>query len=181
MQCRAKIKSGPNKGRRCSCRAKQDGLCGRHCIKPECCICLTTGISVTEVRSLRCSHKFHDECIQKWLRITPSCPMCRVPMIRPHSRNRSRSANLSNPASVTDASTAQQIELPTGTEVTGHTLRDGYRYLRSIPPHQTDLSIREEASASATEETPQITTAYQSNERPNMLKRILSFLCCHVF
>ena len=87
MKCQANVKYGPNKGRRCSCPAKQDGLCGRHCIKHECSICLTVGIAVQEAKCLPCCHKFHDECVQKWLLITPSCPMCRAPMIHQHSRS----------------------------------------------------------------------------------------------
>ncbi|KAG7591799.1 Zinc finger RING-type [Arabidopsis thaliana x Arabidopsis arenosa] len=43
-----------------------------------CCICLgkygeEEGIAL---RKLECSHVFHSECIDKWLRIKSSCPLC---------------------------------------------------------------------------------------------------------
>lgn len=31
--------------------------------------------------SLDCNHSFHEECIQKWLNINNSCPICRKPDI----------------------------------------------------------------------------------------------------
>ena len=31
-----------------------------------------------EVRTLRCPHKFHTECVDAWLRTKPTCPMCKV-------------------------------------------------------------------------------------------------------
>ena len=28
---------------------------------------------------LRCSHRFHRECLAKWLKLNPTCPVCRAP------------------------------------------------------------------------------------------------------
>ncbi|CAI8607029.1 unnamed protein product [Vicia faba] len=44
-----------------------------------CCICLVhlSNASSTPIR-LRCSHLFHTECIQKWVNIRQTCPLCRA-------------------------------------------------------------------------------------------------------
>ncbi|CAI8607035.1 unnamed protein product [Vicia faba] len=44
-----------------------------------CCICLVhlSNASSTPIR-LRCSHIFHTECIQKWVNIRQTCPLCRA-------------------------------------------------------------------------------------------------------
>tara|TARA_B100001094_G_C17382007_1_gene417330 strand:- start:101 stop:346 length:246 start_codon:yes stop_codon:yes gene_type:complete len=40
----------------------------------ECSICLETNDSKT--RKLECKHKFHQNCIEKWLENNNRCPMC---------------------------------------------------------------------------------------------------------
>ncbi|CAK8561270.1 unnamed protein product [Lathyrus sativus] len=44
-----------------------------------CCICLVdlSNGSSTPTR-LRCSHVFHTDCIQKWINIKKTCPLCRA-------------------------------------------------------------------------------------------------------
>ncbi|KAL0560618.1 hypothetical protein IC582_001027 [Cucumis melo] len=44
---------------------------------PECCICLVKYRDEEEVRQLPCSHFFHLKCVDKWLSITSSCPLCK--------------------------------------------------------------------------------------------------------
>ncbi|THU69688.1 hypothetical protein C4D60_Mb08t17030 [Musa balbisiana] len=42
-----------------------------------CCICLAKYIDNDELRELPCSHFFHKECIDKWLKINALCPLCK--------------------------------------------------------------------------------------------------------
>lgn len=43
----------------------------------ECCICLTTYSDGVELRELPCGHHFHCKCIDKWLYINATCPLCK--------------------------------------------------------------------------------------------------------
>ncbi|XP_074586382.1 E3 ubiquitin-protein ligase At1g63170-like [Curcuma longa] len=43
----------------------------------ECCICLAQYGEREEVRQLPCQHLFHLNCVDQWLRITSSCPLCK--------------------------------------------------------------------------------------------------------
>lgn len=47
----------------------------------DCCICFET-IDNEKVKHLRCCHSFCIECIDKWLKIHNSCPLCRTPIIK---------------------------------------------------------------------------------------------------
>ncbi|KAI9107429.1 hypothetical protein K1719_021466 [Acacia pycnantha] len=42
-----------------------------------CCICLAKYADDDELRELPCSHVFHVECVDKWLKINASCPLCK--------------------------------------------------------------------------------------------------------
>ncbi|AET00829.1 E3 ubiquitin protein ligase RIE1-like protein, putative [Medicago truncatula] len=44
---------------------------------PECCICLAKYKDKEEVRQLPCSHVFHLECVDQWLKIISCCPLCK--------------------------------------------------------------------------------------------------------
>ncbi|KAH7650934.1 Zinc finger RING/FYVE/PHD-type protein [Dioscorea alata] len=43
----------------------------------ECCICLAKYMDKEEVRQLPCLHLFHQRCVDQWLRIISSCPLCK--------------------------------------------------------------------------------------------------------
>uniref|UniRef100_A0A453F9Z0 RING-type domain-containing protein n=1 Tax=Aegilops tauschii subsp. strangulata TaxID=200361 RepID=A0A453F9Z0_AEGTS len=43
----------------------------------ECCICLAQYREKEEVRQLPCTHMFHLKCVDRWLRIISSCPLCK--------------------------------------------------------------------------------------------------------
>jgi len=43
----------------------------------ECCICLAKYKDKEEVRQLPCSHVFHLECVDQWLKIISCCPLCK--------------------------------------------------------------------------------------------------------
>jgi len=42
-----------------------------------CCICLGKYANNEELRELPCSHFFHKDCVDKWLRINALCPLCK--------------------------------------------------------------------------------------------------------
>ncbi|EPS59843.1 hypothetical protein M569_14963, partial [Genlisea aurea] len=42
-----------------------------------CCICLSRYVDNDELRELPCCHFFHRECVDKWLRMNASCPLCK--------------------------------------------------------------------------------------------------------
>ncbi|XP_019052944.1 PREDICTED: E3 ubiquitin-protein ligase At1g63170-like isoform X2 [Nelumbo nucifera] len=42
-----------------------------------CCICLARYANNDELRELPCSHFFHRECVDKWLKINALCPLCK--------------------------------------------------------------------------------------------------------
>ncbi|GAB2275589.1 hypothetical protein Dimus_010349 [Dionaea muscipula] len=42
-----------------------------------CCICLAKYVNNDELRELPCTHLFHKECVDKWLKINALCPLCK--------------------------------------------------------------------------------------------------------
>jgi len=42
-----------------------------------CAVCITDFEVSEELRALECAHHFHKECIDKWLGVAPSCPVCK--------------------------------------------------------------------------------------------------------
>lgn len=42
-----------------------------------CCICLAKYKDEVELRGLPCAHFFHVDCVDKWLKINASCPLCK--------------------------------------------------------------------------------------------------------
>ncbi|RWR87616.1 E3 ubiquitin-protein ligase-like protein isoform X2 [Cinnamomum micranthum f. kanehirae] len=48
----------------------------------ECCICLSSYDDGVELRELPCSHHFHCACIDKWLYINATCPLCKYNIIK---------------------------------------------------------------------------------------------------
>lgn len=42
-----------------------------------CCICLAKYAHNDELRELPCSHCFHKDCVDKWLKINALCPLCK--------------------------------------------------------------------------------------------------------
>ncbi|RRT51505.1 hypothetical protein B296_00051077 [Ensete ventricosum] len=43
----------------------------------ECCICLSAYDDGAELRELPCKHHFHRACVDKWLFINATCPLCK--------------------------------------------------------------------------------------------------------
>ncbi|MBA0617324.1 hypothetical protein Godav_026782 [Gossypium davidsonii] len=48
----------------------------------ECCICLSAYEDGTELRELPCHHHFHCNCIDKWLYINATCPLCKFNILK---------------------------------------------------------------------------------------------------
>ncbi|KAL9224483.1 hypothetical protein vseg_000511 [Gypsophila vaccaria] len=46
-----------------------------------CCICLTRYMDDDQLRELPCSHFFHSECVDKWLKISATCPLCKYEIV----------------------------------------------------------------------------------------------------
>ncbi|GAB2271663.1 hypothetical protein Dimus_006493 [Dionaea muscipula] len=48
----------------------------------ECCVCLSSYDDGTVLRELPCRHHFHSACIDKWLYINASCPLCKFNILK---------------------------------------------------------------------------------------------------
>ncbi|GAB2232177.1 hypothetical protein Droror1_Dr00011204 [Drosera rotundifolia] len=48
----------------------------------ECCICLSSYDDGSELRELPCRHHFHCACIDKWLYINATCPLCKYNILK---------------------------------------------------------------------------------------------------
>ncbi|XVF79992.1 hypothetical protein PTKIN_Ptkin15bG0034600 [Pterospermum kingtungense] len=48
----------------------------------ECCICLSAYEDGNELRELPCNHHFHCICIDKWLYINATCPLCKFNILK---------------------------------------------------------------------------------------------------
>ncbi|XP_022757227.1 E3 ubiquitin-protein ligase At1g63170-like [Durio zibethinus] len=48
----------------------------------ECCICLSAYEDGSELRELPCHHRFHCTCIDKWLYINATCPLCKFNILK---------------------------------------------------------------------------------------------------
>ncbi|KAL6986193.1 hypothetical protein U1Q18_019561 [Sarracenia purpurea var. burkii] len=51
----------------------------------ECCICLSTYDDGAELRELPCGHYFHCTCVDKWLYINATCPLCKYNILKSSS------------------------------------------------------------------------------------------------
>lgn len=51
----------------------------------ECCICLTAYEDGVELRQLPCGHHFHCSCVDKWLFINATCPLCKYNILKSNS------------------------------------------------------------------------------------------------
>lgn len=43
----------------------------------DCAICLVAYEEGIEIRILKCKHHYHSECIDQWICLTPTCPLCK--------------------------------------------------------------------------------------------------------
>jgi hypothetical protein len=70
VQCKRNSRTGTN-------------LCGLHTTTSsgQCPVCLDSMRAQT--RTLACGHTFHLRCLERWKRMSRTCPMCRVPFDQP--------------------------------------------------------------------------------------------------
>ncbi|WJZ82271.1 hypothetical protein VitviT2T_002041 [Vitis vinifera] len=54
----------------------------------ECCICLSAYDDGVELRELPCGHHFHCTCVDKWLYINATCPLCKYNILKSSSNGR---------------------------------------------------------------------------------------------
>ncbi|GLT78269.1 hypothetical protein SLA2020_498090 [Shorea laevis] len=52
----------------------------------ECCICLSAYDDGVELRELPCGHYFHCACVDKWLYINATCPLCKYNILKGSSQ-----------------------------------------------------------------------------------------------
>ena len=52
-----------------------------HNLDEHCSICLDEFKEGDELRLVECSHNFHIECLDKWLMLKNTCPICRKNII----------------------------------------------------------------------------------------------------
>ncbi|KAI3781867.1 hypothetical protein L2E82_11895 [Cichorium intybus] len=58
-----------------------------------CCICLAKYTDDDLLRELPCTHFFHTECVDKWLKINASCPLCKFEIGTSHGDSSSTQQN----------------------------------------------------------------------------------------
>lgn len=76
----------------------------------RCAICLGTMAQDEEISTLRCSHAFHEGCLNPWLEVKSTCPTCRMPQ---------EGARLEEP----NLQSAAAFELPSRNEPPPHFLK----------------------------------------------------------
>ncbi|KAF6154495.1 hypothetical protein GIB67_028387 [Kingdonia uniflora] len=54
----------------------------------ECCICLSAYDDGAELHELPCGHRFHCACVDKWLLINATCPLCKYNILKSGSNSR---------------------------------------------------------------------------------------------
>ncbi|CAI0476418.1 unnamed protein product [Linum tenue] len=54
----------------------------------ECCICLSSYDDGVELRELPCGHHFHCTCVDKWLHINATCPLCKYNILKSGRQDR---------------------------------------------------------------------------------------------
>jgi E3 ubiquitin-protein ligase RNF38/44 len=52
------------------------GLLGEAGEKLSCAVCLEEFVEGAQLRALPCLHKYHKDCIDKWLQQKAACPVC---------------------------------------------------------------------------------------------------------
>ncbi len=59
--------------------------------KNQCSICLEDITSkALDEKQLNCSHNFHKQCVDEWLKTNKTCPLCRTPVVNYGLRIRSK-------------------------------------------------------------------------------------------
>ncbi|PWA50630.1 hypothetical protein CTI12_AA470930 [Artemisia annua] len=62
----------------------------------ECVICMEDWGVGDVVKEMPCQHKFHGGCVEKWLKIHATCPVCRCKMMDEENENGKKSGGESD-------------------------------------------------------------------------------------
>ncbi|CAL5206422.1 unnamed protein product [Lathyrus oleraceus] len=62
----------------------------------KCCICQEEYVVGDEIGRLQCSHKYHVDCVQEWLKLKNWCPMCKESATLSNSSSSSSSSSSSH-------------------------------------------------------------------------------------
>jgi hypothetical protein len=54
----------------------------------ECCICMDQYSAGQVVKTLPCLHVFHGDCVDKWLKQSGNCPICKFQLSNEHEASR---------------------------------------------------------------------------------------------
>lgn len=73
-----------------------------------CCICLARYADGDDLRELPCTHFFHMECVDKWLKINALCPLCKAEVGDATSTSNVNSDRRHNDRRVADGAEPQQ-------------------------------------------------------------------------
>lgn len=60
----------------------------------DCSVCLADFEEGEQLRRLPCTHHFHIDCVDQWLVINKTCPICRKPITEPESDARGDRENI---------------------------------------------------------------------------------------
>lgn len=74
MECKDSNSSADEGGVVAAGTEKERAISGEDAV---CCICLARYTDNDLLRELPCTHFFHTECVDKWLKINASCPLCK--------------------------------------------------------------------------------------------------------
>ena len=83
----------------------------------RCSICLGDVEAGERLRQLRCSHRFHQPCVDEWLLKKPTCPLCVQKVEAQHSKRRQFRFSLSRTTRRSSPSSSQRPGEGEGTEL----------------------------------------------------------------
>ncbi|GFS76674.1 hypothetical protein TNCV_1622531 [Trichonephila clavipes] len=76
----------------------------------QCSICLDTS-QRRKLKTLQCSHVFHEKCINTWLHSNEICPICRKPSLKPADTSRGSDDSNSDPPISIDGVVARILSI----------------------------------------------------------------------
>jgi len=115
-----------------------------------CPICLSELCIGETGRMLRCTHVFHKQCVDEWLRVNASCPTCRKRILddRPPSSTSAAAATTSSTSALSSSSSSNGmnppiVDIPTAPSRTGSTSLNNaeYQLLPSFNSTSTAYSL----------------------------------------
>uniref|UniRef100_A0AC35TYG1 RING-type domain-containing protein n=1 Tax=Rhabditophanes sp. KR3021 TaxID=114890 RepID=A0AC35TYG1_9BILA len=78
----------------------------------RCTVCLSEFESGDEIRALPCSHRYHTECIDRWLGINKKCPLCREDIDKNSESNQDTYSTIRVGPSTIPSAQMENVPLP---------------------------------------------------------------------